>query len=329
MSYFNHKIKKSHLPKRVSLFYVEPFPSESLNSWIHRSAHSHYTDLNDFLVKRVNQGLTNKVDFDTLQDTHVIRRLLYHTPLHNDNLINLTFYNPKFRYYQPLLKKSFVPWLIPHVGNRLRLTTNFGLQYCAHCWSKDEQPFFRINWRLSFYFFCSVCFHYLRNSCPSCGKGIVYTSAKFEDFREDPFYGFRYCFSCGFDLVKSEIKTLSPDDLNLANRIVSTVDERHDLPCSIHNYIAVLHFFAQRAFREYLRMNSVDYIIKRRDRCHFLECDAQFRAQFVREAFCVFDSFPEIMSYNVRTGRFNKAFWLRGFKEPNEWYIKQVKLFTH
>ena len=327
MSYFNNRIIKLDLPKRISLFYVEPFPSESLNSWINRLAHSHYTGLNDFLFKRVNQELTNKVDFDTFKNSDGIRNLLYQIPLYSENLVDLTLNNRNYLFYSQLLNRSLVPWLFPHVGSQLKRGNNFGLQYCPCCWGQDEKQFFRIGWRLSFNFFCSECFHYLRSFCPICHKGIVYSPAKFEDFREDVFNGFRYCFNCGFDLVKAEIKVLSPEDFDLANRIVTIIKGQYDLPCSIQDYLIVLHYFTQRAFKDYLRLNSPGYIIQRRDRVFFLECDADLRAQFIREAFCVFDSFPKIMNYNLRAGGFNKAFWLRGFKEPNEWYIKQVESF--
>lgn len=317
-------MKSKCLPKPPLYFYVHPYENESFNSWLNRLSCSHYNEIKDFL-SITGHPCKSKIDFDIVQNHAIVKWIQFHGPLNEKEIIDLTFYSSNNSTYSSLFKNGFLHWLLPHQIKKLYDSKKLGLQYCPKCWSTDDNPYFRLHWRLSYFFFCSKCFSYLVRRCQECGYGVTYSQQPSIDFRLDPEISFRYCFHCKFDLSSGENEPLSDVDKLLANRMLSIFSGERVLPCSIEEYLFLFHFFASRSYREYSRRNNYAYLIQKKDQCHLLNCEPELRALFFNQAYDLLDFITARKSDNLSHIRINKAYWLRGFKSPYRWYMKHIK----
>ena len=325
IAYFNHRVKRIQRLGEISPFYISPFTNESLTSWIYRLSNAHFCDFSTFFLGRINLSSLKSIDFDCNNDPLLREEIIRNTPLIKDQLNNLTLFGGVNQmFFQKLFDKRFVPWLFP----RIRSANNpnqFGLQFCPSCWSKDMIVHHRISWRLSLYFFCENCFCYLQNSCPECNYPIVYSHPDFECFDSHTLDHFRFCFKCQFDLSKTVFSSLSSDDLITAKRINIILNNNEKLPCTLEEYLIVLHYFTQREFAEFNRVSNFPYPGLYKDRSYFLEIKSTIRAQLILQAFNLMDGFPDNMKDKKQYLKLRTySFWIRGFKNPPKWYLNQI-----
>lgn len=302
------------------MFYIPPLKEESLTSWVFRLVNAHYSDLQTYFEGRVDPKLLRLTDFDLNPDQLLLHEISRFTPIPSNDLRSFTLSNPKLSGFDQLMDRKFVPWLIPGTRKTIR---SFGLQICPGCWSRDKIVYHRIHWRLSLFFFCPDCRVYLQDHCSVCDHPIVYFHPDIPKFKEDPLDALHHCFFCSNNLIGQSIP-LSLKHEVVANRVLNLMSGKANLPCSIEDYLVILHYFTQRAFSEYQRQTNLKYLIQARDRSRFLEVNSMLRAYFITEAFEVFDDFPEIISKTKRNHLSVKAFWLRGFVEPPDWYINSL-----
>jgi hypothetical protein len=303
-------------PGHTSLLYVPPFREESLTSWVFRLANAHYCDLQTYFGGRVDPKLLRLTDFDVNPGQLILQEIFRYTPILPIDLRFVTLSNPELYGFDKLIDRKFVPWLIPKARKTLH---SFGLQICPSCWSNDKIAYHRIHWRLSLFFFCPECRVYLQDHCAVCEHPIVCFHPDIPKFKEDPLDALRYCFQCSNNLIGQSIP-LSLKHEVVANRVLNLMSGKANLPCSIEDYLAVLHYFTQRAFSEYQRQTDLKYLIQTRDRSRFLEVNSILRADLLAKAFEIFDEFPDIITKTKRNHLSVKAFWLRGFVEPPRWY---------
>lgn len=307
-------------PGQTSLLFVPPFKEESLTSWVFRLVNAHYSDLQTYFEGRVDPKLLRLTDFDLNPDQLLLQEISRFTPIPSKNLQSFTLSNPQLPGFEKLMDRKFVPWLIPKAK---KTVLSFGLQVCPGCWSKDKIVYHRIHWRLSLLFFCPECRVYLQDHCSVCDHPIVCFYPDIPKFKEDPLDALRFCFHCSNNLIGQSVP-LSLKHEVVANRVLNLMSGKANLPCSIEDYLVVLHYFTQRAFSEYQRQTDLKYLIQTRDRSRFLEVNSILRADFIGKAFGVFDEFPEIITKTKRNHLSVKAFWLRGFEEPPEWYDNEL-----
>lgn len=290
---------------------------------MHRLANSHFTDLRTYFDDRIEPGVLRRTDFDLLQDRYLLAEITRFTPLGIQAAIDLTIQNNRLTPFTTLANRNFVPWLLPPPRKRPQ---SFGLQICPSCWSKESIPYHRIQWRLSLFFFCIKCGVYLLDHCPSCNHPIVHVQTNYLKLVEDPLNIQRFCYHCKWDLSRSEQVTLSKEDSETADRVSKLFEHKQQLPCSLEDYLVVLHFFTQRAFSDYQRLTNRQYPIQRGDRSRFLEINSITRAGLLAKAFEMFDSFPEIVLMTKRNHLSVKSFWLRGFVDPPDWYTYSLNI---
>jgi|SRR5690554_2877518 len=323
IAYFSNRVLRIFTPDRFPLFYVTPLPLESLNSWLNRMAHSHYSNMKYYLKEKVDFNVNHNIDFDILQDRNLLEKIKLLVPYKSHQIFSMVFNMKDFDYYNSLVSRDFIPWLFRHKSEK-SIHSSFGLQFCPNCWRKDNVAYFKLNWRLSLFFFCSECYHYLANKCPACGIAVSYIPFNFKDCYEDPLNTTMGCSECGFNLSKTSSNYLTIDDLNLAKRIEKIVLRKFELPCTTQDFLVILHFFTQRAFQEYTRIQSVKDYGSMVNQFKYLEIDSNIRSGFISEAFQVFENFPEISRHPIRRYKSNKPFWLRGFIDPPKWYVDQL-----
>lgn len=305
------------LPENVSLLYTPPFKDESLTSWVYRVVNAHFTDVRTYFADRINPGVLMRTDFDLLKDQFLLTEIIRYTPLRDEELIDLTLHSSQLAPFGTLTDRNFIPWLLPRPSKHPK---SFGLQICPSCWSKESIAYHRIQWRLSLFFFCTKCKVYLVDHCQSCSQPIVHVQTDYQRLVEDPLNLHRRCFHCKWDLSLSEIMALSRKDSETASRVLKFFENAEHLPCSPEDYLVVLHYFTQRAFSEYQRQNNRLYPIQKRDRSRFLEGNSMIRAELLAKAFGTFDDFPGVVIRAKENHLSVKAFWMRGFLEPPEWY---------
>lgn len=302
------------------MLYVPPFKEESLTSWIFRLANAHYCDLQTYFEGRVDPKLLRLTDFDLNPSQLLLQEISRFTPIPSNDLRSFMLSNPKLSGFDKLMDRKFVPWLILPARKTVR---SFGLQICPLCLSKDKIAYHRIRWRMSLFFFCPECRVYLQDHCSVCDHPIVCFHPDIPKFKEDSLDALRFCFHCSNNLIGQSVP-LSLKHEVVADRVLDLMSGKANLPCSIEDYLVALHYFTQRAFSEYQRQTDLNYLIQTRDRSRFLEVDSILRADFIAKAFATFDEFPEIITRTKRSHLSVKAFWLREFVDPPEWYIDSL-----
>jgi hypothetical protein len=98
-------------------------------------------------------------------------------------------------------------WVLP-LGIYHRVRRRLGQQWCPQCLAKDEEPYYRRNWRLAFSTTCSSHGTLLVDQCQNCGApGVPHR-------REGP-----ECHICGVDRRRHEPAAADAQVLQLEHRM--------------------------------------------------------------------------------------------------------------
>jgi len=117
------------------------------------------------------------------------------------------------------------PWVSP-IGSRNRDRIG-GLKFCPDC-LKEDIPYFRKSWRLSWYHSCTKHNKLLIEHCPKCLSPI--TPHKIEIERPEVYI----CTRCHHDLRTIESHSPTPESLSLQNLLTSSLNDTNTrLPWNI------------------------------------------------------------------------------------------------
>lgn len=165
-------------------------PDESFASWFTRIAAAN--GLRPIEMLRILQpgGDRNPRDLDRFADAHLLHRLAEKTRVEGDGLEWTTFARWAGMVFERDDGLNKLAWLPP--AGRQGGRRCYGQQVCPLCLSGDQQPYFRLTWRLSFVTVCPTHNCLLLDRCPSCGE--PFNALRQED-RRSPL-----CWGCGTDI---------------------------------------------------------------------------------------------------------------------------------
>lgn len=179
-------------------FLIRPgvLPGESLSSWRQRSGLANgfrwFPSLNNRLPARDPDLLPSCEEVDWLgQQFRIAPESLYSASI---NQYGETLSVGSFA-------ASFTRWVLPCARESSANAATNG--YCPMCLNEDEQPYFRIAWRLAFVTHCPKHKCVLFDRCPNCSSVIWPNSfaerANFPQKSADP----ASCLGCGFVLSRA------------------------------------------------------------------------------------------------------------------------------
>ena len=92
-------------------------------------------------------------------------------------------------------------WILP-LGVYHRTRRRPSLLYCPQCLASDDEPHFRVWWRLSFSICCLKHHCYLQEACPHCHAPVVFQRGHFGKRAELNTDSLAICWNCRGDLCE-------------------------------------------------------------------------------------------------------------------------------
>lgn len=191
----------SHVTKFINLnnkdFIAHPKPqtNELLSSWLARVARANDTATTSFTNMHFKEYAKNIIwqrDLDVWCPENLINRLAEKSHLSKEQILNMTLKSYEGKLQQHIHGKSRTRFIQP-LGNYCHIKTNGGLRFCPICLKEGTIPYFRKEWRLSFYTACIKHGCLMHNRCYLCSAPLVI----YKNYNEKDF---TFCYKCGADL---------------------------------------------------------------------------------------------------------------------------------
>jgi len=181
------KVKIPQLQESDFLIIPKPLPNELFSSWFVRMAYAHKTHPRTFehLYLNLPQDLFSK-NIDVALDKETINIILKKC-VHEVDIRSLTLQT-----YNTYLQEKIIP-----NGLNKFITP---LRYCPACLREDKIPYFRKEWKITFFTICQQHRCFLYDACPQCNTRLN-ISQMYHNVRP-----YTFCNKCGFDLTKAKIQ---------------------------------------------------------------------------------------------------------------------------
>lgn len=151
-----------------------PHKGECLSSWIVRCAQHNGLKAQTFCVQ--NFGHEHQIwnrDIDRLAPKWLLIAMAEKTGTAKSTTFKTTIKFYENRLYPKLHPASQLRWIIP-LKLYHRQHNGFGQQYCPKCLAQDDEPYFRLMWRIAFYTFCPIHQTKLYDRCYACGAPVAF-----------------------------------------------------------------------------------------------------------------------------------------------------------
>ncbi|MCB1734032.1 MAG: TniQ family protein [Gammaproteobacteria bacterium] len=152
---------------------LRPLPDELLTSWLVRLARAHGLRLHTFCSLYWPRKQMWNRDLDRFADSDVIAVLAEHTGIPYSDAYDTMLRSWEHVIFEKCQTRTNSDWILP-VGIYHRIRRRHGLQYCPECLGENGLPYFRKSWRLAFVTCCTKHRLRLSDSCPHCGKPVVF-----------------------------------------------------------------------------------------------------------------------------------------------------------
>jgi hypothetical protein len=282
--------------------FVKPFNDESFSSWLLRLSRNHLLRFYSFCSTYfIGVECWNR-DLDKFLPEEIKKVILKKTILQDFEVSNmlLSSYYSKV-YITELMDRSF--WFTPISIYQNSRSHKTSLSICPNCLSTDgDSPYFRKQWRLSFYTVCDTCGKDLIDCCPNCDSTINYLIIEKGRKGQIPIFPITCCWKCFFDLRDSPTVSSSNDQLQMQRTLKEAVDQGYDLSHNVQ--YSHLYFLVLKKMISLLNKKNIPQLIK-------------LQEEICKQTDLVFidpkngRSFPfELMSVEERRNLTYKAYWL-------------------
>lgn len=196
----------SHVTKFINLndkeFVIHPPPqhNELLSSWLVRVARANdvaTTSFTNMHFKEFQKNILWQRDLDIWCPESLLDKLANKSHLSKQQIFDMTLRSYEGKLRRKIHGKNRTHF-IQSLGNYAHIKRNGGLRFCPLCLASDSIPYFRKEWRLSFYTACLEHKCFLLNRCPHCHSPLTLSKSNEEK-------DFTFCYKCGMDLKKINI----------------------------------------------------------------------------------------------------------------------------
>ncbi len=198
---------------------VTPIESESISSWMIRTALANLTDLSSLLeyIAIIHEEIYYNHEFADLDFCKIPKTITFfrnYTGVSKRELRSMSFSSLAEKVFNYIKDKDINISMFDYSCKTVSECFNFlwktswesrmsGQRFCPLCLKEDKIPFFRKGWRLKYITFCHIHNCFLEEKCPNCGSFIAPHRIESGDFKEKVDYlSINQCYSCGFDLSK-------------------------------------------------------------------------------------------------------------------------------
>lgn len=186
--------------------HLHPYPDELLSSWLVRLAHANGMKVQTFThqVFGIQHQVWNR-DIDRLAPEWLMTVLAEKTATPIERVRQTTL-----KRYEGVLFDHYIPagverWITP-LRIYHRTHKSHGMQFCPECLKEDNEPYFRIQWRVALYTFCPKHQILMHDSCPECGEPVAFHRLEIGQEEMGIEQPLSTCFNCRLDLVDSILK---------------------------------------------------------------------------------------------------------------------------
>lgn len=88
-------------------------------------------------------------------------------------------------------------WVIP---SRTYKSPRWGSMFCPDCLAENDEPYFRLQWRMAYVVSCSKHQRWLLDRCPTCCHAPWPTGSSVKTVMSPVYTSHAICWSCGYDL---------------------------------------------------------------------------------------------------------------------------------
>lgn len=246
------------LSGKVWPVHFPPENDEALSSWFTRLAVVHFQVPSTFFSKTVPHRRDSwKQDIDVVCPMDVLVALSDRCCQSELTLSTCTlgYWRKHFDPYDG--KSTALPrWVSPAYIRKNSLHYR-GWKICPLCVSAN--PYYKLFWRLAFYFSCPIHRRVLIDSCQRCQFPIT-THRINKIFHETfPTDGLAYCSNCGFDLRQSKTKIASEFEIEFVSHCIGAVRDGyvssgHSPGQYAHLYFQGIRLIAKAVARKRLRL---------------------------------------------------------------------------
>lgn len=205
-----------HTYKDLLPVHPQPFPDELLSSWLVRLAHSNHFKVHTFcrLFIGEKREIWNR-DIDVNAPAWLIEAICKVTSLKKELVEQTTLKSFEGLLIDRIYPNTVTPWILP-LGVFHRNRTLQGLQYCPICLKLDDYPYYRKQWRLSFYTVCEFHNTLMQDQCIYCHSPIVFHRNDIGFKKEYFLNSMVLCHFCGQDLSRIPIQKVQYPSLQIS-----------------------------------------------------------------------------------------------------------------
>jgi len=187
-----------------------PFPNELLSSWLVRIAHANGLKVQTFCQHEFGGDWQVWMrDIDRMAPEWLVKAICAHTGTPEKVAWQSTLSEYEGWLYLNRHPYGQQRWIVPlKVRSKKRL--GYGLVFCPACLSEDEEPYFRLSWRVAFYTFCPYHDILMHDRCPACSAPVVFQRIELGKYEVDDYQPLCICHACGFDLREAEKMPMAP-----------------------------------------------------------------------------------------------------------------------
>ncbi len=158
------------------LFIPKPLNDELLSSWLTRMAMEHKRPLSTFLSLYVRHegSAISRTDIDFLYAKKLMDTLALKSSLSKQEIMNMSLRSEEGHLF--VCNDCLYP--PKQIRKLVDKRTHHGLMYCPKCLAEDKTPYFRKQWRYTFYNVCSKHKIFLTDCCWKCYERVSYTKNK-------------------------------------------------------------------------------------------------------------------------------------------------------
>lgn len=222
-----------------------PHTGECLSSWLIRCAHENGLKAQTFceLAFGQNHQIWNR-DIDRLAPRWLLKELQLKTGTTRKDAFRTTLKLYEKRLFPQMHSASQLRWVTPKKLYH-RKPEGYGQQFCPRCLREDQDPYYRLQWRLALYTFCPKHHRMLLDRCPVCSAPVAYHRIELGKPNQYKNINLSTCWHCGFDLALAESSVpelVTKTTADLWSRLLKAID-RQFINSGPINYdrIIVLH----------------------------------------------------------------------------------------
>lgn len=244
-----------------------PLPGECLSSWLVRTAHANGLKVQTFCVRVFGkQKQVWNRDIDRQAPDWILDPISAKTGTSSKTAVKTTLKLYEKRLFPAMKASGQLRWVLP-LKMTHRVYRGFGMQYCPSCLAEDDEPYFRLAWRLGLYTFCPKHQTLLHDKCWNCGAPVAFHRIELGKPEIFDITGLDECWQCGESLKKARsipLQIANKTSLAMWSRVLCAI-QRDFVNCGPINYdrLVLLHQVCKLLSSPRYSNKLTDYILSK------------------------------------------------------------------